>query len=187
MGRRFDDEDLDYIVSNDIKGGYLATKHLIDRGHKEILFINGPLYISSAKERLKGYGEALKSANIIFNKNLVKEIKVTAGNASSLLEKIISENIKFTAIFAFSDLIAWEVISFLQKNNIKVPQEISVVGYDNIQSRFFFPYPLTTINYSKKNMAYKAVDILLENINNPKGRNVEHIFEETRLVIRDSS
>ncbi len=187
LGRRFDDDEIDYIVSDDIKGGFLAVKHLIDRGHKEILFLNGPLYISSAKERLLGYREAFKSGNISFNSNLVKEIKVTAGNASRLLEEIVDEKIKFTAIFAFSDLMAWEVITFLQKINIKVPGDIAVVGYDNIQSRFFFPYPLTTVSYSKRNMAIKAVDTLLKTIDNPREQIAVHIFEETKLVIRESS
>ena len=82
---------------------------------------------------------------------------------------------------------AWEVISFLQKMNIKIPGDIAVVGYDNIQSRFFFPYPLTTVNYSKRNMAHKAVDILLKVIDNPKERIAVHILEETKLVIRESS
>ncbi|MCL5073110.1 MAG: LacI family transcriptional regulator, partial [Actinobacteria bacterium] len=103
LGRRFNGE-LDFIVSDDVKGGYLATKHLLDKGHREILFLNGPLYISSANERLLGYKEALKNEDILFNPNLVKEIKVTAGNASKLLEKIVNEKSKFTAIFAFSDL-----------------------------------------------------------------------------------
>jgi LacI family transcriptional regulator len=187
LGRRFNNGESDYIVSDDVRGGYLATKHLIERGHKEILFLNGPLYISSAKERLLGYKEAFKSENILFNPNLVKEIKVTAGNASRLLGKIVDEKIIFTAIFAFSDLIAWEAITFLQKINIKVPEDIAVVGYDNIQSRFFFPYPLTTVNYSKRNMAIKAVDTLLNIIDNPKERVPIHIFEETKLVIRDSA
>jgi LacI family transcriptional regulator len=97
------------------------------------------------------------------------------------------EKIKFTAIFAFSDLMAWEVITFLQKINIKVPGDIAVVGYDNIQSRFFFPYPLTTVNYSKRNMAIKAVDTLLKTIDNPREKIAVHIFEETKLVIRESS
>jgi LacI family transcriptional regulator len=187
LGRRFDDDELDYIVSDDVNGGYLAAKYLLNKGHKEILFLNGPLYISSAKERFLGYREAFKSENVLFEPNLVKEIKVTAGNASRLLEEIVNVKTKFTAIFAFSDLIAWEVISFLQKINIKVPGDIAVVGYDNIQSRFFFPYPLTTVNYSKRNMAIKSVDTLLKNINNPKERTAVHIFEETRLVIRGST
>jgi LacI family transcriptional regulator len=187
LGRRFNNDELDYIVSDDVKGGYLATKHLLSKGHKEILFLNGPLYISSAKERFLGYQEAFKSENILFNPNLVKEIKVTAGNASRILEEIVDEKTKFTSIFAFSDLIAWEVISFLQKINIKVPDDVAVVGYDNIQSRFFFPYPLTTVNYSKRNMAIKAVDTLLNIIDNPKERIAVHIFEETKLVIRESS
>jgi LacI family transcriptional regulator len=187
LARRFDDETLDYVVIDDVKGGYLATKHLIERGHKEILFINGPLYISSAKERLLGYKEALKNGNIKYNDNLVKEIKITAGNATKLLEKIIKQNIKYTAVFAFDDLIAWEVISFFQKNKIRVPQDIAVVGYDNIQSRFFFPYPLTTINYSKKKMAYEAADLLFNKINGHSEEGPIHIFQETQLIIRNST
>ena len=143
-------------------------------------------YISlQQKKDLLGYNEAFKSENILFNPDMVKEIKVTAGNTSGILEKIVAEKTRFTAIFAFSDIMAWEAITFLQKINIRVPNDIAVVGYDNIQSRFFFPYPLTTVNYSKRNMAIKAVDTLLNIIDNPIARNPVHILEETRLVIRD--
>lgn len=186
LARRFEDETLDYVVVNEIKGGYLATKHLIERGHKEILFINGPSYISSVKERLIGYKEALKSENIKYKEKLVKEIKITSGNATQLLKKI-TRDVKYSAIFAFDDLIAFEVISFFQKNKIRVPQDVAVIGYDNIQSRFFSPYPLSTIDYSKRNMAYKAVDILINKINGFHGAEPIHVFQETRLIVRGST
>lgn len=187
IARRFKDESLDYVIIKDVDGGYLATKHLIERGHKEILFINGPLFISSAKERLLGYIKALKNKNIKYKEELVKEINITSGYATDLLKKIISQNIKYSAIFAFDDIIAYEIISFFQKNKIRVPQDIAVIGYDNIQSNFLFPYQLSTISYSNRNLAYSAVDILINRINGSIEETPIHIFLETHLVVREST
>lgn len=184
LGRRFNHIKTDYVVADDLKGGYLATKHLLDQGRKRILLLNGHSYISSAQERYQGYTEALKEKKQKIDNSLVYEIANTSGNSMQALKKILCKKIKFDGIFAFSDLMAWEVIAFLQEIGFKIPEDVEVVGYDNIQSRFYFPYSLTTVNYPKRTAAHKAVDILLKKIANPDSQQCYQEIIDTNLFIR---
>lgn len=187
MGRRFEDYPAEYVVWDDIKGGYLATSHLIQRGHRRILFLNGPAYISSAKDRLEGYKKALSENSIDFSDDLVKEIKVTSQSCSKTLKKLIKDGVKFTSVFAFSDLVAWETIDTLNMLGYNVPNDIAVVGFDNIQSKMHLPFPLTTVSTSKTKMAKKTVDILLNKINGKVTDDKSYIVIDTELIVRGST
>ncbi|MDZ7838543.1 MAG: substrate-binding domain-containing protein [Actinomycetota bacterium] len=184
LGRYFPHIETDYVVSNDIKGAYLATRHLLDHQRERILLLNAHLYISSAKERYSGYLKAFQEAGRKIDKRLIYEIGNTSGNSVEAVKHIMAKKIKFDSVFAFSDLMAWEVIYYLQTLGLKIPQDVEVVGYDNIQSRFFFPYSLTTVNYSKRQAAHKAVDILLHKINNVDSASYHQEIVDTNLFIR---
>ena len=185
LGRRFYDIETDYVISNDIKGAFLAIDYLIKHGYKNILFVNGPTYISSAKERLEGYRKALEKNGILFKEELVKETNVTAGNSSLLIKELISKKLNFDSVFAFSDIMAWEIIYTLQNTKILKYKNTPVIGYDNIQSRFFYPFPLTTVNYSKRKIAYQAVDILLDKMEEKSQcTSYKQFVVDTNLIIR---
>jgi LacI family transcriptional regulator len=187
LGRHFYDENLDYVVCDDFKGGYEATNHLIERGHTHILFLNGPEYISSSRERLQGYKEALKESNVAFDPTLVQEIGIKSGDSRQVIKDMINDRVKFTAILAFSDMVAWEVIYIMHKMGKKVPQDYAVVGFDNIQARMFFPFPLTTISNSKSKMSRRAFDILMSRINEKNNSSRFNEMIDTRLIIREST
>lgn len=184
LGRRFYDLDIDNVISDDIQGSFLAIDYLIKKGHRNILFLNGPKYISSAKERLEGYKKAFLENNIDINKDNIKAVSNIAGFSIKALNEVIQEGLEFTAIFTFSDLMAWEVVYALKNLKNSKYKDIPVIGFDNIQSRFYNPYPLTTINYSKKKIAFKAVDILLKKMNKQSHGAHEQCIIETNLVIR---
>lgn len=184
LGRRFYDIDTDFVISDDIKGAFLAINHLLNKGYRDILFINGPTYISSARERLEGYKKAFRSGGLAYKEELVMECGVTAGNCTLIMKEIIDKKLNFDSVFAFSDLMAWEIISTLQNINMSRYKNIPVIGYDNIQSRFFYPFPLTTVSYSKRQMAYQAVDILLSKIRGEIQNDYEQHIVDTRLVTR---
>jgi LacI family transcriptional regulator len=187
-GRYFEEEpETDYVICNDFRGGYLATQHLIERGHREILCLTGPSYISSARERLAGYQKALEKQGISYCPDLIRETSVTTGDCRQVIKKVLEEKVKFTALFAFSDMIAWEAIHTLNKHGIRVPQDVGVIGFDNIQSRMYLPFPLTSISPSKKKMSRRAVDILLKKMNNPKSDQYFHEVIEPTIVIREST
>lgn len=186
IGRRFKNSDESFVVCDDFNGGYLATQHLISLGHKNILFLNGPKYISSSKERLDGYKKAYSEAGLKYNGGLVIHNPPQTGNSRrSLIKTLIPEN-KITAILSFNDMIAWEVIAELNKMGLRVPEDISVAGFDNIQSKFNFPVMLTTVSSLKTTMAATAAEMLIKNI---KGEPVinNQVTLGTKLIARETT
>ena len=187
LGRRFSRGASSYVVADDVKGGFLATQHLIERGHSRILFLNGPGYISSARERLRGYRKALQKNGIAFRSALVREVKIRGGECTRTLQGLLKRRVRFTSIFCFSDLMAWEAISFLQSKGMRIPDDVAVVGFDDIQSRLYYPYPLTSVGYGKKKIADTSVDTLMRIIEEPsKTREVRRVVG-VDLFIRKST
>jgi LacI family transcriptional regulator len=187
LGRHLGNGKMDYVVSDDEKGGYLATLHLLERGLKDILFLNAPDSISSSRERLVGYNRAMEEAGISVNPQLIREVSTISGGARNELKEVIESKLLFTAIFAFNDMMAWESIYFLNKYNIKVPDNISVVGFDNIQSRMFIPFPLTSVSNSKGKTSRKAFEILMKRMHKQNPELRYHEVVDTRLIIREST
>jgi LacI family transcriptional regulator len=187
IGRRIRDPRVDYVIVNDTRGGYLATQHLINRGHKDILLLNGPKYISSARERGAGYTKALRDHRIPLSAKLIREIFVTGEDLQQFVNNILDEGVRFTAIFAFSDLIAWETIYALNNRGLKVPEDVAIVGFDDIQSRLFFPTPLTTIGTVKDRMSETAVKILMMKIRSKRKSAACNAVIDPCLVVRKTT
>ena len=187
MGRRYEGQDDNYVVWDDFKGGYQATSHLIKQGHKSILFLNAPKYISSARERLSGYRQALEENGIPFQQKLVRQINVTSTDIRRTIVAALDAGVEFTAIFAFSDLIAFETVSTLESMGYKIPGDVAVVGFDNVQSKLSLPFPLTSVSTPKTKMAHKTVDILLSRIRDKEEDNPHQIVLNTTLMVRGSS
>ena len=93
----------------------------------------------------------------------------------------------FTAIIAFSDLIAWEAMYALQKRGLENPRDYAIVGFDNIQSKFFFPFPFTSVGASRTTMARRAFHQLLQRLSNGSEPKVWKTVLDTKLVVRESS
>lgn len=186
VGRHFQEESCNYVVCDDENGGYLATRHLLLLGHHNILFLNGPTYISSARERLDGYFRAHKEMRRPVHSALIRQTSITLGKANRRgLEKVLRE-LDATAVLAFSDMIAWETIAALRDAGLRVPEDISVIGFDNIQSKYPFPVRLTSVSSSKTTMARQASTLLLR-ILDDRTRPSEQIVLQTRLVSRDTA
>ena len=187
IGRHFPEMEVDSVVCDDVKGGEEGTKHLIAQGHRRILFLNGPKCISSAAERLAGYKAALTNASIPFDPALVHEVPIVAGNSTRIIDSIVKANIRFSAILAFSDLIAWEVMYALQKHGLENPKDYSIVGFDNTQSKLFFPLPMTSVGSSKTTMARFALDLLFKRLNSDQLLPSQKRVLDTKLIVRSSS
>jgi LacI family transcriptional regulator len=173
IGRHFDTLEASYAICNDELGGYQAVKYLIDNGHRDILMLNGPSYISSARERLAGYKQAFKKAKLKINPELIREVPITSDGCGEIVTHILKENIRFTAIFCFSDMIAWDAWTCLKKQGFRIPRDYSLVGFDNIQSRLAIPFQLTTISSYKRKMSSTAVDCLICTIRGEKALHEE--------------
>jgi LacI family transcriptional regulator len=161
LGRHFENLNANYVICNDELGGYQATRHLIESGHRDILMLNGPAYISSARERFAGYKRALREAHLPIQPQLIREVPITSDGCAEVIAGILQEKIHFTAIFAFSDMIAWDVWTCLRKRGFAIPEDYSLIGFDNIQSRLAIPFQLSTISSSKSRMSHTAVECLI--------------------------
>lgn len=182
IGRRFDSLDTDYVICDDELGGYLATKELIRNGHRRILMLQGAPYISSARERFAGYCRAHGEAGLPVDLSLVCEGSVMGEKNSDYYEQIMRRDLGFTAVFAFSDLIAWDFWRFLHCKGYRVPEDFSLVGFDHIQSRLYIPYELCSVCSHKKLMSVETVDVLVRRMRGEAEEKHEHRVIETALI-----
>ncbi|WKE65825.1 substrate-binding domain-containing protein [Gallaecimonas kandeliae] len=157
--------DIYRIQDNAEQGGYLATRHLIDKGHKAIGCITGPADKSLTVERLAGYRRAMKEAGLKENPAwiIAGDFEPEGGHAA--MEQLLKLKDKPTALFVFSDPMALGAISAAHQAGVRVPDDLSVIGYDDVPMANFFSPPLTTIHQPKYRLGQKAAKILLAKVN----------------------
>ena len=175
----------DKIIDNSEKGGYLATKHLIENGHEKIACITGQLDKLTCKERVRGFECAFAEFNLTSNPEWILEGDFECASASKAVDKILAMKDRPTALFCFNDIMALAAISKIQQAGLKVPEDISVIGYDNIELSAYFSPPLTTIHQPKRRVGKTAVEILLERIKDK--HHERRIFEMQPEVVSRSS
>lgn len=165
-----------------------AVEHLINIGHRKIGFISEPLDIGKVENRLRGYKDALKDAGISYdealvfvNKRLAEEIY---NNCYEYIKEVFSVKRDLTAIFASTDVIAISVIKALSDLGYKIPEDISIVGFDGLEITNYIRPGLTTIIQPRYEMGRQAMKLLLKVINGEKAENVEL---KAKLEIRQST
>lgn len=160
--------DTDYVVGDDVNGGYVATKHLIENGHKNIVMLNAfSAHNSAAQERQDGYEKALKEYGLPLQKDLLCQISAKGNESVEFLIPLLKRRKDVTAIFAYSDLVAWSAMGCLQENGYKIPEDISLVGFDNIRSCLNIPVPLTSVDNHNAQLAQSIWEALLVKMKNP--------------------
>ena len=175
----------DIILDNSFDGGYLATKHLIENGHKYIGIIAGELTKTTAKTRYEGFIHAMKEAGLTVNPNWVMEGFFEPEDGYECMNKILSQDNLPTAVFCCNDVMALGAISAIGEKGLRVPEDISIIGYDNIHASRFYSPPLTTVHQSKSRLGVQAVNLLFERINH-KSDQKEKIEIHPELVVRKS-
>ena len=186
MGRRFADMEADCVVCDDEKGGYLAGQHLAQLGHERILVVTADPRISSSSERLRGFRRAMEERGIGIDPKLVVQLDASAHGNEGVIEELLDLRMNFTAIFAFSDYIAWELIYALNSRGVRVPEDVSIVGFDDVQSHMRFPPPLTTVHFPKRTVSTKSVELLLERIRRVEDAPTQLLLD-TYLVVRSTT
>lgn len=178
-------EDTDIIQDNSFTGGYLATKYLIDNGHTKIGLISGELSKTTAKTRFDGFVKAMAEANLAINDNWIMEGAFEPEDGYECMNKILVQDQLPTAVFCCNDVMALGAISAIGEKGMKVPDDISIIGYDNIHASRFYSPPLTTIHQSKSRLGAQAVNLLFQRIEDKSGTHSK-IELHPELVIRKS-
>lgn len=184
VDRFTDDKSVASISIDNRQGAFLATQHLIDLGHKRIGCVTGPVNEKTCIDRYKGYCEALKKNGISVDKSLTYEGDYHLQSGCDSVKTMLSK--KVTAIFAFNDMMAYGVARALRENSIKLPDEMSIVGFDDIFLSEIFDIPLTTVRQPTFEMGKEAARMLIQKIKHEK-EICSSIVLEPELKVRKST
>lgn len=168
------------------KGAYEATRYLLALNHRRIAIITDQLEMGTSNARLAGYKAALEDSGVVVDPELVKENNYMFPYTRKLVEALLDLPERPTAIFTTGDMAALQVMEILRSHHVRIPDDISLIGFDDIpQASSVYPR-LTTIHHPIYEMGQTAVQILLAQIDNPDLQ-PQHVQLETRLEIRESS
>lgn len=170
---------------NNKKGAYHAVNHLLSLGHRNIACITGPVNSNSSQERLEGYEWAFKDAKLPLPEHYIFHGDYSRHSGNELTEKIIKET-DATAIFAFNDLMALGAYHCLSRAGLSVPDDMSIVGFDNIDFSDMLEVPLTTVNQPVYEIGRAAAKRALSEIAHPDEGKQTINFEPT-LIVRKST
>jgi len=186
--RVVDEIETHKIVVDDYGGGYRVTKHLISQGTKTIAHIGGPLLLKIYENRQKGYCDALKDAGLLIDESLIVNNSLTREEGTLAIEKLMQNKVKPDAIFCANDTTALSVIIYLQKNKIKVPEDIAVIGFSNEPFSEVVTPSISTVKQPGFLMGQKAAQLIIHQILHDNENPVyKTIVMPTELIIRDSS
>ena len=166
-------------------GGYLAAKAVLEKGHTEIGYISGPSWKPDSQNRLEGHKRALSEHNIPYNDKLYFEGEFKEVGGKEGLKKFLKDKLSFTALVCANDEIASGAMTYAREHNFALPQDLSIIGFDNvIFSRHIYP-KLTTINNPVYEMGHMAAKLVLKNVYQQKNLPINHSFEPA-VISRDS-
>ena len=172
----------DAVLIDNINGSYLATKHLIQKGTKNIAMIAGTEH-PSILERIEGYQKALSEAGL--SSQLLKKSALNPESGEDGVVEILHESPGTTAIFCSNDMQAIGAIAKLGEMDVSVPKDISIIGFDNISTGQYTAPPLSTINVDRLTMGKLAAQLLIDRVQDPD-RTVVKSVVGTKLIERKS-
>lgn len=186
MGREIPDERVSYVVPDYYTGSYMAVQHLVELGHRRIAFMTRPELTTANESRLAGYVDALNDAGITFDDSLVVETRIQPDTGIEPTRKLLQLVDKPTAICAFHDLMAVDVIQVLQAQGYQVPDDISVVGFDGLRAGFLTVPHITTMQQPLAFIGQRVVEIIHEKLNQVEERVIQETVD-VELIVRGST
>jgi LacI family transcriptional regulator len=178
--------EADAVLSDNRLGGFLATRHLLELGHRRIACIAGPRTITPSAERITGYRKALEEAGLSYDEGLIVRGDYHAQSGMDITHSLLKRDPRPTAIFALNDLMAIGALRAAAEAGCSIPQDLAVVGYDDLEIAHFTNPPLTTIAQPKKEIGAQAVNLLADRISQ-KDRPPSRLVLPPELIVRRST
>jgi DNA-binding LacI/PurR family transcriptional regulator len=176
------------VVLTDVRGGQLATQHLVDLGHRRIGLIKGRLPSAArAEERLLGYHQTLKAAGIEPDPALVIESDVTQNGGYQAMQELLALPEPPTAVFCHNDVLAVGAMHAVRVAGLSIPGNVSVVGFDDTAGSAYLVPPLTTVQFSRKEMGHQAATMLFRAIEQDENHEPCTVEIPVKLVVRAST
>jgi len=181
---RYPHERANYVDVDNVAGARMAVEHLLRLGHERVATITGPLNMFAAQDRLEGYQQALAARGIPVDEDLIAEGDFTERGGRAAMQRLLLR--RPTAIFAASDMMAVGAIKVLREAGLRVPEDVAVVGFDDIPLASMVEPPLTTVRQPIEQTGGMAVELLVSLLENPEEETVHRVVLPTELVIRAS-
>ncbi len=176
----------DIIVSDDEYGAYIATKHLLELGHTGIGFVHTLVNVSGVdRERYKGYKKALAEKGI--NEEFLYPSIMDYSHGISFGHRLVEESLPITAIFCTADITAFGIAHGVKEAGKSVPEDYSLVGFDDIKMTQYMSPRLTTVKQRILDKSIACANVLLDKINNPLEHTPERLVLKPELVIRETT
>ncbi len=183
IGRDGSEVGISSIYSDDYSGGKIAAQELINKGGKNFAYITEHEELEINNLRLSGFKDELESQGFSLNNERIVIARLQ--NAEDLFEKVIEKDKTIDSIFCFSDLIAFQVIQRLNKLKISVPDDINIVGFDNLATYFPYPFKLSSVDGDKNEIVHAALKIIFNQIKN--GYSSKVITKKIKAVINEGN
>ena len=179
------------VLVNNLEGAYKGVTYLINKGYKKIAYLSGSLKTRTARDRLDGYKKALSDNSLEYDEKLIKYGEYRIDWGKNGINELLSENKNFDCIFCGNDLIAVGAIKELKKNGYNIPEDIGVMGFDDIYLAGLVEPSLTTVRQPNYQMGYQAMELLLKTLSTPDKKNsnfkdMEIITLDTEIIERNS-
>ncbi|SFB23382.1 MULTISPECIES: LacI family DNA-binding transcriptional regulator [unclassified Bacillus (in: firmicutes)] len=181
----FESDMIGYVTTDNLLGAKKAVNHLIDLGHTKIAMMNGHEYAFVSQRRLEGYRQALKENGIDVKSEWIANGEFSEEIAETQAEELFRTHPEISAIFCASDLMALGVMNAAKKLGLNIPDQLSIVGYDDIMLASYVSPKLTTIAQNKFEMGYQAAKLL---VNMLEGKEEGHLVNlDTELKVRETT
>lgn len=175
----------DIIIINNHKGEYEVTKYLIDNNHRKIIYLGGPKYTKTSQNRFKGWEKAMREADIP-NEGLSFWGEFTIESGYKLMKNCLSTLKDIDAVCAGNDLIAIGAMQAIEDKGLKIPDDISIIGFDGINISKYTKPKLTTYQQPNYEIGKTAAKLLISKIEKTKKSNIKKLIIEGNLVIRET-
>ncbi|TIV68673.1 MAG: LacI family transcriptional regulator [Mesorhizobium sp.] len=185
LDREIHSVNVDSVLVDHDHGGYLAGSHLVGLGHKRIGVIGGPRDSSSSPARLRGFARALEEAGLALPPSSVVDSDYHFAGGRLAMERLLEQAPEITAVFACNDLMAMGAITALRSRGLRVPDDMSLIGFDDIPYAVTTWPPLTTIAQPVEKIGTRAVSLLLERVVEPEAPSRREVLTPV-LVERES-
>ena len=179
-------EGIPTVSIDDVQAGMDATMHLIEYGHKDIGVITGDIESTSSRLRLEGFKGAMSKAGLPLNESLIEYANYTIQSGEKATKSLLLQKKRPSAIFCFSDEMALGCIYALRQHGFRVPDDISVIGFDNIPMAHYFSPPLTTVAQPTEDIGRVCATLLLDLIDGKKPDEF-HCILPHKLIVRQST
>lgn len=185
IDRTIDSISTSYVLSDNIEGGYIATNYLLKNGHRIIVCIAGEPMIQTSEERILGYKKALTEYNIPIDNSLICNTNFKSDGGYYATKNFLSKKTFPDSFFVVSDIVAYGVLDALIDNGLNVPNDVSMIGFDDIPFSKYLRVPLTTIRQPRYELGKEAAKIILDHMANSEKK----IYQKklpVSLIVRDS-